>query len=59
MEQPVVIITGERITAVGPASQVRVPTGARIIDLAGATLMHCLFRAGAMPFCDKSCYDTS
>ena len=39
IESPVVVITGERITAVGPAAQVRVPTGAKVIDLAGYTLM--------------------
>ena len=39
IESPVVVVTGERITAVGPASQVRVPTGAKVIDLAGYTLM--------------------
>ncbi len=35
VESPVVVITGDRITAVGTASQVRVPNGARVIDLAG------------------------
>ena len=39
VEQPVVIVTGERITAAGPASQVRIPAGAKVIDLAGYTLM--------------------
>jgi imidazolonepropionase-like amidohydrolase len=39
IESPVVVITGERITSVGPASQVRVPGGARVIDLAGYTLL--------------------
>jgi imidazolonepropionase-like amidohydrolase len=39
IESPVVVITGERITTVGPAAQVRVPGGARVIDLAGYTLM--------------------
>jgi imidazolonepropionase-like amidohydrolase len=39
IESPVVVITGERITAVGPAGTVRVPQGARVIDLAGHTLM--------------------
>jgi imidazolonepropionase-like amidohydrolase len=39
IESPIVVITGERITAVGPAAQVRVPAGARVIDLAGYTLM--------------------
>jgi imidazolonepropionase-like amidohydrolase len=39
IESPVVLISGERITAVGPATQVRVPAGAKVIDLAGYTLM--------------------
>ena len=39
VESPVVVITGERITAAGPAAQVRVPAGARVIDLTGYTLM--------------------
>jgi imidazolonepropionase-like amidohydrolase len=39
VEAPVVVITGDRITAVGPAAQVRVPSGAKVIDLAEYTLM--------------------
>jgi imidazolonepropionase-like amidohydrolase len=39
IESPVVVITGERITTVGPAAQVRMPSGAKVIDLAGYTLM--------------------
>ena len=39
VESPVVVITGDRITAVGPAAQVRVPAGAKVIDLTGYTLM--------------------
>ncbi len=39
IESPVVVITGERITAVGTAAQVRVPPGAKVIDLTGYTLM--------------------
>ena len=35
----VVLIQGDRITAVGPAAKVRIPTGARTIDLAGQTLL--------------------
>ena len=35
----VVVVTGERIAAAGPAAQVRAPAGARTIDLAGATLL--------------------
>jgi imidazolonepropionase-like amidohydrolase len=35
----VVLIQGDRITAVGSATQVRIPAGARTIDLAGQTLL--------------------
>jgi imidazolonepropionase-like amidohydrolase len=35
----VVIVTDERITAVGAASDVRIPAGARIIDLGNVTLL--------------------
>src|SRR5262249_59482079 len=33
VENPVIVVTGDRITAVGPASKVVVPAGARGIDL--------------------------
>ena len=33
--EPVVLVQGDRITAVGPASRVAVPAGARVVDLAG------------------------
>jgi len=35
----VVILLGERITEVGPASQVKIPAGAQIIDLSHATVL--------------------
>jgi imidazolonepropionase-like amidohydrolase len=35
----IVVVTGPTIAAVGPASQVQVPAGARTIDLAGMTLL--------------------
>src|SRR5882724_8380446 len=35
----VVLVHGERIEAVGPASEVKVPADARVIDLPGTTLM--------------------
>jgi imidazolonepropionase-like amidohydrolase len=34
----VVLVTGERIVAAGPAGEVRAPPGARTVDLPGATL---------------------
>lgn len=39
IEQPVVIVQGERIVAVGPASSVAIPRGARVIDLPRHTLL--------------------
>ncbi len=36
---PIVLVEGERIIAVGTAAQVRIPPGARIVDLAGYTLL--------------------
>jgi imidazolonepropionase-like amidohydrolase len=34
-----VVVTGDRIAAAGPASSIRAPAGARVIDLGGLTLM--------------------
>jgi hypothetical protein len=35
----VVLINGDRITAVGPADRVQVPAGAKVIDLSQATVL--------------------
>jgi imidazolonepropionase-like amidohydrolase len=35
----VVVLTGERITAVGPEAQTKVPAGAQVIDLSHATVL--------------------
>lgn len=35
----VIVVTGDKITAVGPASKVTVPAGARTVDLGASTLM--------------------
>src|SRR5215470_7148456 len=35
----VVLIRGDRITDVGPAARVRIPSGARVIDLSKATVL--------------------
>jgi imidazolonepropionase-like amidohydrolase len=35
----VVVVTGDRITAAGPAASVAVPAGARVVDLGDATLL--------------------
>ena len=34
-----VIVTGDRISAVGPRASVRIPAGARVLDLSGKTLV--------------------
>lgn len=39
IQQPVVIVQGDRVVAVGPASSVSIPRGARVIDLPGHTLL--------------------
>jgi imidazolonepropionase-like amidohydrolase len=39
IENGVILIAGERITAVGPASAVAIPNGARVIDANGMTVM--------------------
>src|SRR5258706_12930672 len=35
----VILINGDRITAVGPASRIRIPAGAKVIDLGSATVL--------------------
>jgi len=39
LDNPVVLIRGDRITEVGSAARVRIPAGARVIDLPGHTLL--------------------
>ncbi len=39
IENGVVLVAGDRIVAVGPASEVSVPSGARVIDTDGMTLL--------------------
>lgn len=39
LSNQVVILSGDRITDVGPQSQVKIPSGARIIDLSQATVL--------------------
>src|ERR1700682_1068866 len=41
----VVLVRGEKIEAVGPANEIRVPAEAKVIDLPGMTLMPCLIDA--------------
>lgn len=39
LTQQVVVIQGERITEVGPESQVKIPAGVQVIDLSNATVL--------------------
>ena len=39
LTKQVVLLSGERITQVGADGQVKIPSGARVIDLGGATLL--------------------
>lgn len=39
LADPVVLVTGERITAVGQRGRLAIPAGARLVDLAGHTLL--------------------
>jgi imidazolonepropionase-like amidohydrolase len=39
VQNPVVVVTGDRIVAAGTAASVRIPAGARIIDLGDVTLL--------------------
>ena len=39
LTKQVVIVSGERITEVGPEGQVRIPPGAQVIDLSQATVL--------------------
>jgi imidazolonepropionase-like amidohydrolase len=39
IESQVVLVEGETITAVGPANQIQIPAGSKIIDLSSATVL--------------------
>jgi imidazolonepropionase-like amidohydrolase len=39
LTRQVVVLSGERITEVGPAAQVKIPAGAQVIDLSQATVL--------------------
>ena len=48
----VILINGERITAVGPEAQTKIPAGARVIDLSRATVLPGLIDAHTHMFND-------
>src|SRR2546428_3101884 len=35
----IIVVSGERITEIGPEAHVRIPAGAQVIDLSGATVL--------------------
>jgi imidazolonepropionase-like amidohydrolase len=39
LENQTILITGERITAVGPSASIQVPAGAEMVDLSGSTVL--------------------
>src|SRR6476660_3286943 len=39
LTKQVIVLMGDRITAVGPDSQVKIPAGAQVIDLSQATVL--------------------
>ena len=45
VQNAVLVIDGERIVAAGPAAKVKIPQGARAVDLAGRTIMPGLINA--------------
>jgi imidazolonepropionase-like amidohydrolase/Tol biopolymer transport system component len=47
IENGTVVITGDRIAAIGPAASVDVPAGAKVVDMAGKTIMPGLVDAHA------------
>src|SRR5207247_9835662 len=39
LTKQIVLLQGERITEVGPEAQIKIPAGAQVIDLSGATVL--------------------
>src|ERR1700730_3400394 len=50
LTKQVVLVSGERITEVGPETQVKIPAGARVMDLSQATVLPGLIDAHTRMF---------
>src|SRR5436309_12308305 len=46
----IIVVSGERITEIGPEAHVRIPAGAQVIDLSGATVLPGLIDAHSHMF---------
>ena len=53
LTRQVVVISGDRITDVGPEAQVEIPAGAKLIDLSHATVLPGLIDAHTHMFNDR------
>ena len=45
LQNQIILVTGDRITDVGPAATIKVPAGAKVIDLGFATVLPGLIAA--------------
>jgi Tol biopolymer transport system component len=66
IEKGTVVVSGNRIAAVGPSAEVRIPAGAKVIDVSGKTLMpglvdmhghiDCCYETGVTPLKQSTRY---
>ena len=54
LTKQVVLLQGERITEVGPEAQIKIPAGAQVIDLSGATVLPGLIDAHTHMFNNRT-----